>query len=181
MNWSSDYLQSILGQIIGDPTHHLGCRWVEDNGVRCQNSVSKNSRIDGAICLKMFQDIPTGHSPRMRLSEAARYMLCAECRRYPSRSKKCAQRWMDRLHAQAGQIEEATQTQQDGYHQSVSPAHGWPTSMSYKVGTNSQRVPFDHRLSHATRKRQQSSISTLPTQSEWQRPVRRGLEGSFLT
>ena len=27
------YLQSILGQIIGNPTHNIECRWVEDNGV----------------------------------------------------------------------------------------------------------------------------------------------------
>lgn len=167
MDWSSDYLQSILGQILGDPTHHIECRWAEDNGVRCQNPVSKDSRIDGAICLKMLQDLPTGHSPAMGLSKAARYMLCAECRNYPSRSKKCAQRWMDRLHALASQIGEATQTQQDGYHQSVSLAHGWPTSMSYIVGANSQRIPYDHWLSHATRKRQQPSINTLPTQYEW--------------
>lgn len=154
MHWSSDNLESLLGQIIGDPTHHLKCRWAEDNGVRCQNLVSKDSRIDGAICLKMFQDLPTGHSPAMGLSKAARYLLCAECRRYTSRPKKCAQRWIDRLHAQASQTEEATQTQQDGYHQSVLPAHGWPTSMSYIIGTNSQRIPFGHRLSHATRNRQ---------------------------
>ncbi|CAP91119.1 hypothetical protein PCH_Pc13g00500 [Penicillium rubens Wisconsin 54-1255] len=72
MHWSSDNLESLLGQIIGDPTHHLKCRWAEDNGVRCQNLVSKDSRIDGAICLKMFQDLPTGHSPAMGLSKAAR-------------------------------------------------------------------------------------------------------------
>ncbi|CDM36518.1 hypothetical protein PROQFM164_S05g000351 [Penicillium roqueforti FM164] len=71
MHWSSGNLQSLLGQIIGDPTHHLKCRWAEDNGVPCQNLVSKDSRIDGAICLKMFQDLPTGHSPAMGLSKAA--------------------------------------------------------------------------------------------------------------
>ncbi|KAJ6022347.1 uncharacterized protein N7446_014147 [Penicillium canescens] len=72
MDWSSEYLQSILGQIIGDPTHRLGCRWVEDNGVCCNNPVSKDSRRNGAICLKMFQDLPTGHPPKTRLAEAAR-------------------------------------------------------------------------------------------------------------
>jgi hypothetical protein len=130
MHWGSDDLQSILGQIIGDPTHHLECRWIGDNGARCQNPVTKDSRKDGAICLKMFQDLPTGLSPAMRLSKAARYMLCTECRRCPSRSRKCAQRWMDRLHAHASQIEEATQTQQYGYRESALLAHSWPTSMS---------------------------------------------------
>jgi hypothetical protein len=147
MDWSSDCLQSILGQIIGDPTHRLGCRWVDDNGVCCQNPVSKDSRINGAICLKMFQDLPTGHPPKTRLSEAARYMLCPECRRHSSRPRKCAQRWMDRLYAQASQMEETTQSQKDG-HWSVSLAQHWPTSLCYEIGTTGtfRRLDPDDRF-----------------------------------
>jgi hypothetical protein len=154
MQWASGNLQSILGRIIGDPTHRLECQWVEDNGVRCQNFVSKDSRQNGAICLKMFQDLPTGHSPAMRLLKAASYMLCTECRRCPSRPRKCAQRWMDQLHAHAGQIEEATQTRQYGCHQTALPAQSWPTSMSYIFDIIGQDT--DQPLSPVTKVREQS-------------------------
>ncbi|KGO37133.1 hypothetical protein PEX1_063840 [Penicillium expansum] len=60
----------VIWQIIyWHPTHLIDCRWDEDNGVCCHDP-----RIDGAICLKMFQYLPSGHSPGMTLSKAARYI-----------------------------------------------------------------------------------------------------------
>ena len=78
MDWSSDYIQSMFGQIIGDPTYRLEYIWVEENGICCRNTVSKDSRRNGAICLKTFQELLVGNSPTLRLSKAASYMLCAD-------------------------------------------------------------------------------------------------------
>ncbi|CAG7932896.1 unnamed protein product [Penicillium olsonii] len=130
----SETLQSLFGRVIGDPTHRLECIWAKDDGARCRNTVPKSSRINGALCLGMFHELPVSHSHEMRLSMAARYMLCAECSRHSSRSRDCAQRWMKLLHARANRVDQATQIEQDG-HSSVLPGDRWPSSMSFDAGT----------------------------------------------
>ena len=133
MDWSSDHIQSMFGRIIGDPTHRLECIWVAENGSCCRNTVSKDSRRNGAICLKTFQELLAGDSPTLRLSKAASYMLCAECRSHSSRARKCAQQWMNLLHAQASHVERTTPIQQHDYNYDPS-AYRWPTGMSYGIG-----------------------------------------------
>jgi hypothetical protein len=129
----SEPLQSLFGRVIGDPIHRLECIWVKD-GARCWNAVSKSSRINGALCLRMFQEFPVSHSHELRLSMAASYMLCAECSRHSSRSRVCAQRWMKLLHARANRVEQTTQILQEG-RSSVLSENCWPNSMSFDAGT----------------------------------------------
>lgn len=136
----SEPLQSLFGRVIGDPTHRLECIWAKDDGARCRNTVPKISRINGALCLGMFHDFPVSCSYEMRLSMAAKYMLCAECSRHSSRSRDCAQRWMKLLHARANRVEQTTQIQQDG-HSSTLPVNRWPSSMPYNAGTTEFILP----------------------------------------
>lgn len=132
MAWSFEPSQLLFDQVIGDPAHRLDCLWARDDGARCGNTVPKSSRINGAICLRMFQVFPVNHSHELRLSKAARYLLCEECSRHSSRARVCAKRWMKLLHARVNSSANTTQIQNGC--SSVLSGNRWPNSTFYDAG-----------------------------------------------
>ncbi|KAJ5460964.1 uncharacterized protein N7458_002558 [Penicillium daleae] len=46
-----------LDQVIGDVLHREACMWMDEDGKRCQNIVSKSSRVDGANADAIVSDL----------------------------------------------------------------------------------------------------------------------------
>lgn len=71
-----------LGQVISDSLHREECIWTEGNGKQCRNTVSKASRMEGALCFQTFQDLSLNFSTTQKLAFVGKFLLCSECKRH---------------------------------------------------------------------------------------------------
>lgn len=94
-----------LDQVIGDALHREACMWMDEDGKRCQNIVSKSSRVDGAVCLQAMQDLSLSYSTAQRLAVVRKFFLCSECRHHRFRPGKCDQHSMCQSNRRGGQTE----------------------------------------------------------------------------
>lgn len=135
MDWEIPQLQDLFGRVIGDALNRTQCVWEKADGTQCQKSVTKESRKNGAICLKMVQDFPAHYPPERMIAQAAKYMLCTECQRNRDRSWKCAERWIDLLTHQSNRLESDMQSKKSS-DSGTWFAQRWPTSMSNGSNTS---------------------------------------------
>ena len=114
MSQNPDTLQYLFGRVFGDPSHCTCCIWVG-----CSNSVSKETRNNATILLKVQQRSKMDTTQRI-LSTASKYMLCQKCRRDKGRTIKCARDLMNKLLFYANRVDNITSCLSTQY---------WPTSM----------------------------------------------------
>ena len=126
MDWNTDHL-ALFGRVLGDVLHKEQCVWEDANGARCQNTVPVESRKHGAICLSMIQKIPSTYSLERKITEAAKYMLCTDCKRCRGRPQVCAKRWIELLFLQESPLRDLS-------------AQSWPVSISH--GTESTTLLY---------------------------------------
>lgn len=117
---------NLFGRVMGDPLHHTQCLW-NATGYQCSNEVSKESRSHGAICLTMAR-VSSESQFRRNVTQAARYLLCENCRGYRDRVTECANRWANQLLQSERQLDALVR---QGKNYDAWDRFLWPTVLSH--------------------------------------------------